>query len=369
MTPRSGPATRTLALALVVVVGCALTACASESSAPAQGDEPTNRPTTSVAAAPDSTPVTGKPAQVFGGECASALSEETVGSLLGVAASLEAEGPSRPLQQAVHGVGGLACAWSESGSAQGSAWLRITVVPASIATESASESAPYCYGADSGSASDSGPGIGVGACSFSSAEGDYLLSGVITMPQATTNADALDALTGLREQFSVALSAVSPPDLADLARSETGVWGPLAQCSDFAALVDFDGLLGVSDVDVLDADGAAEIPDGMAAAQAAAGYQRCTASGPADTADAVAVTFDFLPGGSWAAGDVAAEVGAVELAAETTGAVVETVDPTPTLHVFDGPNWLTITSNFPTRDPLQLQPLAGALVNALNSMK
>ncbi|WBM79585.1 hypothetical protein KIV56_14915 [Cryobacterium breve] len=306
-----------------------------------------------------------RPAGVFGGTCAAVFTVDEVGAAVGaaVASSETARNvllAGDPAFAAVPARGGIDCLWSENESLTGAYVAAVVLAAASVKNVHADEVS--CYGADVPDPAQSG------SCRVSATVGGYWLSAVVHTAVGTINDDTRTAVATLLATFSGRARAAGTPVTVV---TPSGAWQreDCATLSDAAHVTDAISSPGLT---VLSGDTAGgEAAQGRYSALESAGVFACSWSqSPTPTGQIGSFSIILLPGGSWAQGDVALKTGAkvVSISGVERATRIPNEGGGYTFDVFDGVNWLQLSTNATTESDLdRLTPAIPALVNALNA--
>jgi hypothetical protein len=361
-------------LAIVALCALATSGCAGSiaqtpaaSATPGAQESATSVPVPSPSDQPSATGVPASdavaeplhaPEQILGGDCSALLSTADVSALLGAPVAPVTGRSMSPLHAAVAAMGGLSCLWSE-GDGQNMAALS-TVVEAATAYDVRGtgpvDDGVWCYGS-----------LPAMECSFSVVSGPLWMSGHVYTAAGENEADARAAVTSLGDDFR-ALELAEPAREA----AQATAWS-LSDCSELDGTVDVGALLqspgfrgSTSDVVPGDIDG------GIYAAVDTLGVFGCDWYQQTDVPEGDLGGFSVvaLPGGAWVKAQALAWPGATEI--DLPGvelAVLVPWDPAvpdqESLNVFDGVNWLQVTSR---QDVMATVPVIPTLVAALNGL-
>ncbi|RJT87815.1 hypothetical protein D6T64_13215 [Cryobacterium melibiosiphilum] len=341
-------------VAELMLAGCA-------SAAPAVKPVPNT-----TAAVPPETTLTA-PAQVFGGDCAAALSSADVSAALGEAAEYHQAPDSVHYEFSIDQVGGVPCGW-DSIEPDGTAELVTVLLPADLLPADA-DLAPTCDDSEAGTPESPG----YGSCRFDLVSSGFWLSGIVQTGAASSNDDSRAAITALGVSFAArtASAAVFTPTPA-----VAGRW-PSADQADCDALTRSEPvaaiLAGSSIEGIPGAPGGTGrgVFAGLFRAAEVAEAAACFWTG--ETADGEFVDFGAysLPGGAWVQ-TVLEQIPDAEYVAYDglDSVLIVPTDYGTTLHVFDGTNWLAVHPAEESDASLEtLGPLMVAFVAELNAAR
>jgi len=316
----------TIALAALLLAGCA------EAEAPATSASPTAEPAPSATPEPEAGPLS-----LFDDDCAGLLSPADATTIVGAPVQL-ANRLRETGDVAIRQLGGIQCVWSDPAATAGAA-LSLVVLPSRAGGAPVED---YCD-----------PDFG---CSFAASASDFDLYGLVR--GADAGEQLLPRAAAATEAFTLAVAsqAVPEPYRVDAA------WPVPIDC----AALDTAGVVGtlVGDPAAVGfaTGGDAEPNAGFYAAFEAAGAVTCGWSGESD-----GITVEILPGGAWIEDEIAATSGAQPTTVTGVDSAVVIGDA---LHVFDGDNWIVLRG---TVDELPISPdtlgtAAAALVADLDAL-
>ena len=295
---RRGLTVTTIALAALLLAGCA------EAEAPATSASPTAEP------APSETPVpeTG-PASLFDADCAGLLSVADATTIVGAPVQL-ADRMRETGDVAIRQLGGIQCVWADPAATAGAA-LSLVVLPSRSGGEPVED---YCD-----------PDLG---CSFTATAADFDLFGLVR--GAVAGEQLLPRAAAAKEAFALAVASqtVAEPYLVEAA------WPVPIDCATLDTAGGVGTLIGDPAAEGFSTGGDAEPNAGFYAALRAVGAVTCGWSGESDGINA-----QILPGGAWIEDEIAATSGAQPTTVPGVDSAVVIGDA---LHVFDGDNWIVL---------------------------
>jgi len=340
-----------VAFSLLSLAACADTTAATETVTPSAS--PTMTPTAEPVA-----DVSSAPPQILDGECASVLTDAAASDLVGVPVMLVTPRFSdMPQVRSLASLGGLDCWWLPD-AADETASLTVTLLPEAAVPGWAEATELTCAPFDS----------------RYNCSSDVIDQGYWTSIYLNAAVDTAEGATGaantVLSAVDSAVTAAGAPPVAVPGGALDGAWLPRTDCEPLLTEVDAAALTGIPGLTELTfAAGPAEMQQSYAAAVTVTGASACIlveAGYPEAPARALGV--DFLPGGSWVEEDIESLPGAVELDPTTVDRAILVSDQNgassgAVLHVFDGVNWLTVSSSEFDVDSSFL-PFAEAIVAA-----
>jgi hypothetical protein len=339
------------------VTGCAPVTPAAEPrpTTPTDTAKPTPSPTPTPTPTPDPAAL---PAQVFGGDCETALSAATVSSALGAQVT-PANYYESSSERAPQTRGGIACTWrsSKSDTFADVVILNLTERDAKDKDET------YCYGATT-VAKDSH-----GSCRTTQAVGEYWFSAVMYTPAGTTNSQTKKAVMKLVSALSTsAAEAGSPPEVVTAATA----WKRPRSCTDLSKLAHVPTVTKSAALVAQSTDtSGGERTDGLYTAIENAQVFGCAwaPAGKAPSGQIDGFSLLALPGGAWMQDEIAAIPGATEPVVDGVERIITTPgqydEGYSVIDVFNGANW--IEANCKASEVDQLLPGLAAMVKVLNA--
>lgn len=353
------------ALSLILLCVILLSGCAAGTPAPAQSSaaaapsasaEPTAEPTED----PDAggTP----PAQAFDGDCSLVFTTQEVTDLSGWAATDAVQFVSTvPDMALVHQVGGIGCVWAPAAGDDG--YLQLTVVPQKQLSNQL-EDGTTCFLQSEKTY----------ICAIDLEANGYHLSANFT----TANTASYKKANAIAGRIADAFTAKADErDKAVTLKEPEGAWPLDFTCADLGKKARVGKALGDSDLKISDGGGDVQVTAAETDLWGGRPFLRCYWADPDADPDAVPgtiaqLTVAVLGGAAWTQQEIAVLPGAEEVDVEGAERAIIVTDPnglgssTGDLHIFDGVNWLVLSSE--GVDPTELYPAVKVLLKGLDRL-
>jgi len=346
-----------IGLALVLLSGCA-----TGTPAPAQST-PAAVPTGSSAvpsAEPTEDPDAGgtPPAQAFDGDCSLVFSTQEVTDLAGWAAADPVELVNTvPDMALVRQVGGLGCVWSPAENDEG--YLQLTVVPQKELSKQL-ENGTTCFLQSEKTY----------ICAIDLGANGYHLSANFT----TANSASYNKANAISGRIADAFTARADElDKAVTPKQPKGAWPLDFACADLGKRARVGKALGNKNLKISDGGGDVQVTAAETDLWGGRPFLRCYWADPdAESGEIAQVTVAVLGGAAWTQQEIAVLPGAEEVEVDGAERAIVVTDPnglgssTGDLHVFDGVNWLVLSSE--GIDPAELYPAVKVLLKGLDRL-
>lgn len=346
-----------IGLALVLLSGCAAGTPAPVQSTPAavptgSSAEPTAEPTED----PDAGGTA--PAQAFDGDCSLVFSTQEITDLAGWAAADPVAFVSTvPDMALVHQVGGLGCVWSPAGGDEG--YLQLTVVPQKELSKQV-ENGTTCFLQSEKTY----------ICAIDLDANGYHLSANFTTAN-TASYNKANAISGrIADAFTAHAEVL---DQAATPKQPTGAWPLDFSCADLGKKAKIGTALGNKKLKISDGGGDVQVTAAETDLWGGRPFLRCYWADPeAELGTIAQVTVAVLGGAAWTQQEIAVLPGAEEVDVEGAERAIVVTDPnglgstTGDLHIFDGVNWLVLSSE--GIDPAELYPAVKVLLKGLDRL-
>ena len=355
------PVQRSVLVAAFALSSLLLAGCATGTTAPAPtGSSTAVAPVTTPEPVETEDPDAGgtPPAQAFDGDCSLVFTAQEITDISGWAAADPIEFVSTvPDMALVHQVGGVGCVWSPSAGAEG--YLQATVVPQKKLSKQL-EAGITCF-----LQSDK-----TFICAIDFEANGYHLSANFTTANNATYDTANAMSVSLGEAFQAhaeaRAKAVNP-------KSVKGSWPLDFTCADLGKKAKVGKALGNTDLKIADGGGDVQVTAAETDLWGGRPFLRCYWATTEESTDGITqVTVAVLGGAAWAQQQIAVMPGAEEVEVEGAERAIIVTDPSGLgspngdLHVFDGVNWLVLSSD--GAQPEELFPAVAGLIKGLDKL-
>jgi len=290
-----------------------------------------------------------RPEQVFGGDCANVFTDDQLASFGDSPFAADDNGTQATTYGndddftfIVEQVGGIDCSWTGNDG-----WIRVALFPAAVAPEIEDTTCGPGYGEGT-----AGPNF----CGIQHETNGIRITGGISGTDAATAAAVSPKIVAA---FEVAAASVSAPVNAAV----PGAWTNPVDCPALDASIDASTLFGAGVEYRPDTGGSEGIYIPLKGYINDLMFVSCYWAAENGTS----VTVQVHGGGAWNAADIAKldTVTPVNVP-NIDAAYIETGGPNgPLLHIFDGPNWLIMSTS--PNESASLESAAVTLVDALNA--